>query len=106
MTVEQTIGIIIRDMRKNLGITQEETAEILETLPSYVGAVERGEKNLTIRTVQRFAHAFDVDVFEMLSLKTEQNETITAINLYLLPQSEKKQKKMLSLIQLFCEPDE
>ncbi|GKS12819.1 hypothetical protein YDYSY3_38190 [Paenibacillus chitinolyticus] len=106
MTVEQTIGIIIRETRKSLGLTQEKLADIIDTAPSYIGAIERGEKNLTIQTIQKFAEAFNMDVFEMLSVKMKQDETLTAINLLLIQQSEKRRRKILSLIQLFCEPDE
>lgn len=46
-------------------LTQEELAERAELHHTYIGQVERGEKNLTLTTLERIVNALDVSYSEL-----------------------------------------
>lgn len=58
----KTLGQRIRDLRKNIGWTQEELAERARIDRSYIGGVERGERNLTFLVLCQICQALDCDV--------------------------------------------
>ncbi|WP_164280450.1 helix-turn-helix domain-containing protein [Stenotrophomonas indicatrix] len=50
----------VRRLRKELGLSQEELAEAAGVHRTYVGMIERGEKNVTIYNIERIAIALGV----------------------------------------------
>lgn len=50
----------VRKRRLELGLSQEELAERAGVHRTYVGMLERGEKNVTIYNIERIAIALDV----------------------------------------------
>jgi len=52
------LGEAIRRERKKLGVSQEDFAEVCEVHRTYLGQLERGEKNLSFSNVLRVAKAF------------------------------------------------
>lgn len=57
----------MRRIRVGRGISQEALASALEVHRTYLGGVERGERNLTLQTVERLASRLGVDVHELLA---------------------------------------
>ena len=58
----QELGTRIRSRRKELGWTQEELAAIAGIDRSYIGGVERGERNLTFTVLCEICTALKCDV--------------------------------------------
>jgi transcriptional regulator with XRE-family HTH domain len=56
------LGLRIQRARKRLGLSQEEFAFKAELDRSYVGGIERGERNVTFGTLCRLAKALNTDV--------------------------------------------
>jgi len=56
------LGTRIRERRKELGWTQEDLAAAAELDRSYVGSVERGERNLTFSALCDICAALKCDV--------------------------------------------
>jgi len=56
----------LRDRREQLGLSQEALADLVGVHRTYVGGVERGERNLTLRSVERIADAIEADPLELL----------------------------------------
>lgn len=61
-------GKRIYELRKNLGITQEELAFRSNISPSYMSAIERGITDSTITTVKRISKALQTDINELFKL--------------------------------------
>jgi transcriptional regulator with XRE-family HTH domain len=61
----KTLGGRIRQKRKALGWTQEELADQAEIDRSYIGGVERGERNLTFAVLCQICSALRCDVAEL-----------------------------------------
>lgn len=56
----------LRTARKAAKLTQERVGELAELHPTYVGSVERGERNVSIDNMERLARAVGCDVLELL----------------------------------------
>lgn len=53
----QALGEVIRKKRSKLGYSQESFAHEVGVHRTYMGSIERGEKNLTIRNLLRVSEA-------------------------------------------------
>jgi transcriptional regulator with XRE-family HTH domain len=53
------------------GISQEELADIAGLHRTYVGSVERGERNISVDNMEALANAMGLDISELLSLPTK-----------------------------------
>ncbi|MCS3806670.1 transcriptional regulator with XRE-family HTH domain [Chromobacterium alkanivorans] len=56
----------VRRRRLELGLSQEELAEQAGVHRTYVGMLERGEKNVTIYNIERIAAALNVSPASLL----------------------------------------
>jgi len=57
----------LRERRKALGISQELLGELAGLHRTYVGGIERGERNVSIDNIERLAEALNSDVIELLT---------------------------------------
>ena len=55
----------VRARRKELGISQEELADRAQVHRTFIGAVERGETNISIDNIARINDALGVPAFEL-----------------------------------------
>ena len=60
--VLEVLGSRIRAKRKSLGWSQEDLADYAGIDRSYIGGVERGERNLTFRVLCQICTALECDV--------------------------------------------
>jgi transcriptional regulator with XRE-family HTH domain len=56
----------MRRIRKAKKLTQEQVAEGADLHPNYISSVERAERNVSIRNIERIAAALDVSMAELL----------------------------------------
>jgi transcriptional regulator with XRE-family HTH domain len=61
------LGESIRAYRTNSGLSQEQLAELVDCHRNYVGKVERGEQNITIDMLTRFAKALKCKVHDFIA---------------------------------------
>lgn len=64
--LQRRLGANLRSHRRERGLSQEAFAEVLGVHRTYAGDVERGERNLTLKSVERIAATLDVDPLELL----------------------------------------
>ena len=57
----------LRALRRQQGISQEALADRCELHRTYVGSIERLERNVSLDNVERLAHALGVDISELLA---------------------------------------
>lgn len=65
--LQKTVGSNVRRIRLSRGLSQEELADELGVHRTYMGGVERGERNLTLKSVEKLAAQIDVDPLELLA---------------------------------------
>lgn len=58
-------GQRIKKLRLEKGWSQEKMAEVADFHRTYIGMVERGERNPSLKSIERFAKAFDVTIKEL-----------------------------------------
>lgn len=65
-SLQVTVGHHVRHRRKELGLSQEKFAELVGVHRTYVGALERGERNLSLGSVERLAALMGVRALDLL----------------------------------------
>lgn len=58
----------LRALRAERGLSQEGLADLAELHRTYVGSIERCERNVSLDNVERLAHALAVDVSDLLAV--------------------------------------
>ncbi len=64
--VRQIFGQNLRRKRETLGISQEDLAEKAGLHRTYIGSVERAERNVSIDNMERLAVAVDSTIEQLL----------------------------------------
>jgi transcriptional regulator with XRE-family HTH domain len=71
MNLPESVGNRIRELRKAKGWTQEQLAEAASLHYSYIGGVERGDRNISLETLEKIIAAFDVPAIEFFRFEDE-----------------------------------
>ena len=66
MRLEQVFGINVRRLRRARGMTQEALAHEVDLAVSYLGQIERGERNPTLSVVARFAEVLETTPLDLI----------------------------------------
>ncbi|HDR6819594.1 helix-turn-helix domain-containing protein [Bacillus thuringiensis] len=86
------VGENIRILRKKRGLTQEELAERINLQQAYIGGIERGERNISMLTLQKIAVGLEIPPDKIFnfsninSLENPQQEEFLSIITSLLHQ--------------------
>lgn len=64
--LQKIVGRRLREQRESLGLSQEAMAERLGYHRTFLGSVERGERNLTLASVEQLATSLGVPALDML----------------------------------------
>lgn len=64
--LQRTVGRNLRSYRLRRQLSQEAFADVLGVHRTYMGGIERGERNLTLRSVERIADRLGVSPLELL----------------------------------------
>lgn len=65
-SLSNRVGRTIRKRREALNISQDDVARHLKMHRTYYGAIERGQKNLRIRTLQRICAVLKMHLWELM----------------------------------------
>ena len=72
MEITELFGRRLRSLREVRGLTQQQLGEAAEVSYKYVGAIERGEENPSLKVIGKLAEALEVDPRDMLVLEHEE----------------------------------
>lgn len=64
--VAMRFGVKLRATRSEKGISQEQLADLADLHRTYVSSVERGERNITIETIEKLAKALGVAMSDLM----------------------------------------
>lgn len=65
--LQRIVGRNLRQIRLERGYSQEAFADYMGVHRTYMGGVERGERNLTLQTLEKIADFLGVDPRELLN---------------------------------------
>ncbi|MBA7495577.1 hypothetical protein ES702_06164 [subsurface metagenome] len=57
-----SFGIKVRELRKKKGMSQEDLAHRADLHRTYIGMIERAEKNITLVNISKISTALDVSI--------------------------------------------
>jgi len=99
--VAKIIGQRIRNYRTQKGLSQEKLAELAGCHPTYIGQLERGEKNATLESVEKIASAMDISLSELFDKLGKSGSNNIAAKCYDLVASknEAEQKQLYKMLQ-------
>lgn len=102
----KNLGNRIKELRTLHKLTQEQLAENANLHVSYIGIIERGEKNISVKALNEILTALNISLLEFFkpfnhSSSNQENEDIydlVLLPLQSLPENEKN--KILEIIRL------
>ena len=99
--IAKIIGQRIRNYRTQKGLSQEKLAELAGCHPTYIGQLERGEKNATLESVEKIASAMDISLSELFDKLGKSGSNNIAAKCYDLVASknEAEQKQLYKILQ-------
>ena len=71
--IRTTLAENIRRYRRSKNLSQEQLADKCGLHRTYIGSVERGERNATLSTLEVLAEALSVSIPELLTRKGEED---------------------------------
>ncbi|MBW8041777.1 MAG: helix-turn-helix transcriptional regulator [Planctomycetes bacterium] len=66
--INEEVGFNIRRIREERDLSQEELATLAELHRAYVGQIERGEKNIGLKNLEKIAKALNVSIKVLLDI--------------------------------------
>ncbi len=67
MDITGQFGKKVRHLRKLKSLSQDELAELCGLHRTYIGSVERGERNITLLNANKIANALSVSLAELVT---------------------------------------
>ncbi len=100
-TISETVGKRLRIRRTELGYSQELTSEKAGLHPTYIGQVERGEKNLTIESLEKICNAIEYPMEDLFfRINTFDPQDVTAQKCYdlIIEQPKKEHQNIYKIL--------
>lgn len=88
--IAKIIGQRVRNYRTEKGLSQEKLAEMSGCHPTYIGQVERGEKNATLESIEKITSAMGVPLSKLFEKMGEDNSDSIPMKCYELVASKTK----------------
>jgi len=63
--INKEVGLNIRKIREEKGLSQEKLAALADLHRTYIGQIERGEKNIGLKNLEKIAKALHVNIKEL-----------------------------------------
>ncbi|MDO4379905.1 MAG: helix-turn-helix transcriptional regulator [Clostridia bacterium] len=95
------IGQRVRNYRVIKKLIQEKLAELADCHPTYIGQVERGERNATIISIERIASGLGIELstlFEKLPHSGEEMSTPLKCYEFLLEKTPAEQERLFKIL--------
>ncbi|MBQ3068317.1 MAG: helix-turn-helix transcriptional regulator [Clostridia bacterium] len=96
------IGQRIRNYRTQRGLSQEKLAELAGCHPTYIGQLERGEKNATLESIDRIASSLQVSLSKLFENLGGENTAARNVPLecyeFLLTKSQEEQEQIIKIL--------
>ena len=100
--IAKVLGKRIRNYRTAMGLSQEKLAEFSGCHHTYIGQIERGEKNATIESIEKIATALDIPLSKLFEHMGAKESGLRNIPLecyeFISEKSEKEQEHILRIL--------
>lgn len=100
--IAKILGQRIRNYRNAKGLSQEKLAEISGCHHTYIGQIERGEKNATIESIEKIAAALNISLSKLFENLGSHEDEIRNIPLecyeFLLQKTKEEQEHIYCIL--------
>lgn len=100
--ITKRLGQRIRKYRTEQGLSQEKLAELSGCHPTYIGQIERGEKNATIESIEKISLALNISLsklFENISIQENDSQSIpNECYEFLLGKTKEEQERLFHIL--------
>ena len=100
--ISKIVGQRIRNYRTQNHLSQEKLAELSGCHTSYIGQLERGEKNATIESIEKIAIALNVSLSTLFEKLGDGDESKNGVALqryeFLLTKSREQQEQLYRIM--------
>lgn len=63
--IKKIFGKNVRTYRETKGLSQEKLAHLCGLHRTYIGSIERGERNISLGNIQKIANALQVEIIDL-----------------------------------------
>lgn len=105
--MEQLVDIVgtnIKEIRKKKKLTQEELSEKCGLQTSYLAGVERGDRNITLQTLEKITSGLEINPKELFELESpinkltlEKEQLVQLFTSHMLGRSEKEIRLLIKI---------
>ena len=74
MEITKLFGKHLKYYREKKGLSQESLAHLCNLHRTYIGSVERGERNITLISAKKIAEALEIKLCQLIEEEEENNE--------------------------------
>ncbi|MBD3351144.1 MAG: helix-turn-helix domain-containing protein [Candidatus Lokiarchaeota archaeon] len=67
MNIKKKLGNRVRALRISQGFSQEELALRVGVHRTYMGAIERGERNISLENIEKIANALKIEIKDLFN---------------------------------------
>jgi transcriptional regulator with XRE-family HTH domain len=68
-TAQQKLGKRIRELRTNVGLSQEKLGELTGLDRTYISGIERGLRNPSLKNIEKLAKALKEPISDLINFK-------------------------------------
>lgn len=106
MDARELLGLRIKKIRCELGLSQEELAYRCGMHASHIGFLERGHRNPTLDTLERISLGLDISLSELFDYSQEPeakvyDETTNKLISYIIVLPPENRKQVLAIVKTF-----
>jgi len=73
MNICQKFGLNVRKYRNQKGFSQEKLAEVSGLHRTYISAVERGVRSISLDNIEKIASALEIDAYKLFVFENNNN---------------------------------
>jgi y4mF family transcriptional regulator len=70
----EQIGIIIKERRRTLGLTQQDLADMLGCSQRWIWELEQGKENIYLKRLLRLCRELDIKLMAKLDIEVDSND--------------------------------
>ncbi len=73
--IEDSFGRVLRELRRNRGLSQDKLADLTDTHRTYISQLERGLRCPSLKTVEAVATALSISIRDLMELVEDEEAT-------------------------------
>jgi transcriptional regulator with XRE-family HTH domain len=67
MDIRIKIGIRLKELRNEKGLSQEKFSFVCELDRTYIASIEQGKRNVSVANIEKISKAFDMSIYDFFN---------------------------------------